>query len=113
MSADSLILEALARIEHKQDLLIQMVIALGLLDWKMTPLGHPWHTCPVCKQEVRYTIDIANGVIVRVCGCNTGKVVVDMKSFATPTTTKETNNERGQDSEDGNNSGSGRGTFPR
>lgn len=67
-----IVAEALARIEHKLDLILQR---LGFLD--KTPLPQMQFVgmqCPVCQQQVQYQIDMTHNVVVRRCNCTTGKV---------------------------------------
>ncbi len=64
--------EALARIEHKVDLALASLSFLnsGTPYPKLGFIGTP---CPVCMQVVDYQIDINNQVVIRRCGCKTGK----------------------------------------
>jgi hypothetical protein len=82
MAADSHIMETLARIEHKVDLLLILALrngkAIGL------PAVGAEFQCPVCKQEVVYTVAINDGVVLRKCGCKTGKIALDLGAFAPP-----------------------------
>lgn len=59
--------EALARIEHKIDALLRA------LDVKATPLHYVGGKCPVCQKSVDHQIDIEKRIVVRKCGCSTGK----------------------------------------
>lgn len=66
--SDALVLEALARVEHKLDLLLH---SLGrVVSAPMEFAGA--HTCPVCLRVVSYRIDFQHNVVKRVCGCSTG-----------------------------------------
>ncbi len=68
----AIIAEALARIEHKVDLVLQR---LGFLDNKpFQQLQFEGMSCPVCSQPVAYQIDVMHGVVARKCGCTTGKL---------------------------------------
>lgn len=63
--------EAVLRIEHKLDIIMTR---LGFLDPTPCPqLGFLGTTCPVCKSMIEYQIDITHNVVVRKCGCKTGK----------------------------------------
>lgn len=63
--------EAILRIEHKVDLILTR---LGFLDATPHPQLHFVGTvCPVCKQTIDYQVDITHNVVVRKCGCKTGK----------------------------------------
>lgn len=63
--------EAVLRIEHKLDIIMTR---LGFLDPTPPPqLGFVGTTCPVCRSMIEYQIDITNNVVVRKCGCKTGK----------------------------------------
>jgi hypothetical protein len=63
MSADAHLAEALARIEHKLDLLLGSQTAfwtqMGKLLW-----------CPVCAKTIEYQMDIVDGIVKRKCGCS-------------------------------------------
>lgn len=66
----SIIAEALARVEHKLDLILTKIAFLD-----QTPLqqvGSWGNSCPVCKEVVEFKMDLLNGVVVRKCGCKTG-----------------------------------------
>lgn len=67
-SADALILEALARIEHKLDVIIEHSSPLLVTDTSMQ--GSRF--CPICGKSVTYNLDFVNGVVTRKCGCSTG-----------------------------------------
>lgn len=63
--------EAVLRIEHKIDLVLGR---LGFLDASPNKMMHfIGNMCPVCCQAVDYQIDITHNVVVRKCGCKTGK----------------------------------------
>ncbi len=63
------IMEALARIEHKLD---------AMMRWVGVPMPPPMHfvgtMCPACGNMIDYQVDFQHGVVVRRCGCKTGKV---------------------------------------
>jgi len=67
--AFGLIMEALARIEHKLD---------ALMRWTGVPMPPPMHfvgtQCPACGMNIDYQVDLNHGVVVRRCNCKTGKV---------------------------------------
>jgi hypothetical protein len=84
MTADAKLMEALARIEHKLDLLFRLVPRTEELGTAMTKLGDVNNHCPVCKQHIEHAPDINDAVVVRKCGCSTGKVAIDLKAFAPP-----------------------------
>lgn len=68
--ANDVLAEALARIEHKMDMIVKHLNIPSML-----PMGYPGHICPVCKTNIDYQIDIMKQVVVRKCLCSTGKVV--------------------------------------
>lgn len=79
--------EALARIEHKLDILLRIQISIGA----NSPNGGPSPpatmdknlTCPVCGKQVRYNMNFFNaGVVVRSCGCKTGLIPIDLDTFS-------------------------------
>lgn len=94
MSADDKMAEALARIEHKIDVL------MALMARSMTPspanqtflenvmkyeqVGSKSHKCFLCAKSVEYIVNTADAVVVRKCGCTTGKIALDLKAFAPP-----------------------------
>ncbi len=86
MAAEDKIMEALARIEHKQDLILEIVAKLaGIKSSNDLPkVGDPNHPCVLCTQPIKYDVDISKGVVVRKCGCGTGKIALDMGAFAPP-----------------------------
>lgn len=65
--------EALARIEHKLDLVLKTLKYPESTELKM-PMQFSGHQCPVCMMPVNYQIDIMKNVVVRRCDCTTGKV---------------------------------------
>lgn len=107
MAANSILMETLHRIEHKLDELLRLRDG-GSLE-KMASVNH---RCPICDKNVEYQVDVMNSVVVRKCGCSTGKIALDMGAFAPPALpTRKTDNER--DQEDGSDSDRGRGTKQR
>ena len=100
MSADSVLAEALARVEHKLDVLISL-IAMGGLAGKFAQMGAPDHTCPLCHQQVKYQVDIFKGVVTRQCGCSTGlQAPLDLTMFSPPQPLKKENTD-GRDEDQG------------
>jgi len=96
-----IIAEALARIEHKLDVIIKA-------SWSsnspfLTSVGDKSHSCPLCKQQVKYTVDVIKKVLTRQCGCKTGlQAPIDLAAFAPPALpARETRD--GHDQEDRNN----------
>lgn len=94
MAADSKHAEALARIEHKLDVALAMIMflvtqpqggyaVLSALKEKIQ-VGNSRHVCPICAQVVEYSVDPVDSVVVRKCNCKTGKIAIDMKAFASP-----------------------------
>lgn len=66
-----IIAEALARIEYKLDLIIEKLM-MGTRT--ITPMHFIGHSCPVCGKRVDYQIDVSKNVVIRHCGCSTGKL---------------------------------------
>lgn len=79
-------MESLSRIEHKLDLYLKT-----LSDGKSSnsKVGDPTHICPLCNQTVDYNVDIEDSVVIRKCGCKTGKIALDISKFAPPITLKK------------------------
>jgi hypothetical protein len=78
-----IIAEALARIEHKLDLLLQNIKYQHVP--VLTGVGDKSHTCPLCKQQVKYVVDVIKKVLTRQCGCKTGlQPPIDLAAFAPP-----------------------------
>lgn len=67
----SILAEALMRIEHKLDLLIEGFFVKTVVHPKLHFFGN---TCPVCGESIDYQIDVQHQVVVRRCGCKTGKI---------------------------------------
>ena len=73
--------EALARIEHKLDLLLRGTLSSS----RLISVGDKSHACPLCNQQVKYSIDILKRVLTRQCGCKTGfQPPVDLEAYAPP-----------------------------
>ena len=66
-----IIAEAVLRIEHKVDAILRAVLPKGQ---SVQPLHFIGQQCPVCTAPVDFTVDVQKGVVVRRCGCKTGKV---------------------------------------
>ncbi len=95
--AEDKIMEALARIEHKLDILLRWVNpSMGTTQQKLPQLSDS-NNCPVCSKPVAHNVDINDSVVVRKCGCSTGKIALDLKSFA-PTSPKR-KHDAGRDDE--------------
>jgi hypothetical protein len=111
MAADDKIMEALARLEHKVDLLFRWLNpSMGAaVKQKPIQLGDPRSVCPVCEQPISYSVDIADSVVVRKCGCSTGKIALDLKAFAPPETPAKRTNNGGRDDEQEDRDDSDRG----
>lgn len=95
MTADAKLMEAILVLSHKVDLLL----GRGA-EKEMTKVGNPTHTCPICKQPVQYNVDIEDSVVIRKCGCSTGKVALDMRAFAPPAMPARKTDNDGRDEED-------------
>ena len=81
MTADAKLMEAILRVEHKLDTLLEQLRFPGA---EFTKMGSINHICPVCKQNVSYNVDINDAVVLRNCACATGKIALDLKAFAPP-----------------------------
>lgn len=111
MSAEAKLMEALLRIEHKLDLILGSIV---MPQQQLTKLGAIGVTCPVCSQSVQFDADIQDAVIVRKCGCSTGKIALDLKSFAPPVSpAKKETQDNGNDQEDWRDPDRGRGNRGR
>lgn len=74
--------EALARVEHKLDLALTRLAFLDSTPYQpVNTVGFP---CPVCNQVIDYTMDIHNGVVIRRCGCKSGKLPPHIPLFPLP-----------------------------
>lgn len=80
MLADDVLAEALCRIEFKLDLLLAQS-GLGAVFPKMDNFS-----CPTCKLKPEYSIDLHKQVVVRKCGCGTGKIPSSIPLFPNPLT---------------------------
>lgn len=101
-------METLSRIEHKLDLCLKKEL--------QTKVGDPTHICPVCNQTVDYQVDIEDSVVLRKCGCKTGKIALDINKFAPPITTKkkvEEDNDRTDEENSSNSPSRNRGARRR
>jgi hypothetical protein len=63
----SVIAEAVLRVEHKLDVLLQ----IRLNDWKSAYPMANGTVCPICTTEVQYQMNISANVVTRKCGCGT------------------------------------------
>ena len=107
--ADDKIMEALARIEHKLDLVL--LVVFGEDPHKTYKrVGDPTHCCSLCHQNVEYQVDINDGVVLRKCGCKTGKIALDLGAFAPPALPARKNDNGGRDDEQEDRSNPDRGS---
>lgn len=74
--AFGILAEALARIEHKVDALLDVLKSTSTFGqyYRIPKVGDFSHNCPVCEKQVEYYIDAREGILRRKCGCKTGKV---------------------------------------
>lgn len=100
MAADK-IMETLARLEHKVDLLIKGQLKNDLAT-VIKQLGDIGHSCPVCNQTVDYQVDVTDGVVLRKCGCKTGKIALNIGAFAPPVLPAKRNQDDRESDEDRN-----------
>lgn len=109
--ADDKIMEALARLEHKVDLIIRWLDpSMGAaVKQKLIQLGDPRNICPICEQPVNFNVDIEDSVVVRKCGCSTGKIALDLKAFAPPALPARKTDNGGRDDEQEDRDDSNRG----
>lgn len=70
--AFGILAEALLRIEHKVDAILKAVMLPGQIP--PMPLHFVGQQCPICYSPIDYQVDVQKGVVVRRCGCKTGKV---------------------------------------
>ncbi len=90
MGAEAATTEALARLEHKVDLLFEILVGAFGAGGKFTftPVGSEKHVCPLCHQPVTYQIDTIAKAVTRKCNCKTGKFApIDLEAFAPPSLT--------------------------
>lgn len=101
MTADAKLMEAILVLQHKVDLLLTRTDTNSTPGGTpISPVGGPNHVCPVCKQPVLYNVDIEDSVVVRKCGCSTGKVALDMRAFAPPVLPARKTDNGGRDEEE-------------
>jgi hypothetical protein len=94
-NAQHLLAEALARIEHKVDALINEKRFLVI-----PPLGDFSHVCPVCKRSVQYMVDQMAEILIRKCGCTTGKQA-PIKLMPIPQRGERNDRDEGSESSEG------------
>ena len=76
--------EALARIEHKLDLLLEAA-AQRNPSFPIRYVGQADHICPLCQTSVSYHIDMGSQTLARSCNCKTGlQAPVNLQAFAPP-----------------------------
>jgi hypothetical protein len=81
---NSVITEALLRLEHKVDLLISLMKSNNIF-LQMPQLGDQFNICPICNQQVEKFVDPIKKVLVRKCGCKTGlQAPVDLNALMPP-----------------------------
>lgn len=91
MSSTGPLAEALARVEHKLDLLLESQAGQDR-QLQLRTLGDPEHLCPLCQQSVTYLVDIMSKLLTRKCGCSTGmQAPLNLQSLAPPTPTETGN----------------------
>ena len=96
MSSPNTLAEALARVEHKLDLLLESQAGQDPL-LELRSVGDPNHLCPICTKPVTYYVDIMSKLLTRTCGCSTGmSAPLNLAPFSPPQATKT---ENGNDSE--------------
>lgn len=84
--------EALARVEHKVDLILRS-IAENYPSTLLTTLADPSHVCPLCNLSVTYQVDLMGQSLTRNCGCRTGvQAPLNLQPFAPPAPTESGNN---------------------
>lgn len=80
------LVETLARIEHKLDLLLEER-AMTSPTMSLEPVGSENHICPLCQTNVTYLVDIVNEGFTRHCNCSMGKQsAANLAQFAPPNT---------------------------
>lgn len=77
--ADDILAEALARVEHKLDAIINH------FKIKSQPVHFPGQVCPTCQSFIDYQVDVLKGVVVRKCKCSTGKMAPTISLLPVPT----------------------------
>lgn len=83
--ANEILAEAVARIEHKLDLLLKHNKVQGL------QVHFPGQTCPLCQYLIDYQVDLIKNVVVRRCKCSTGKVAPTIPLSLSPVQPGATN----------------------
>lgn len=83
--ADEILAEALARLEHKVDVILHSLKLSGSFAHTGTPMHFPGQVCPLCNSLVDYQIELTKGVVVRKCKCTTGKVAPTIPLVPVPT----------------------------
>ncbi len=82
--------EAQARIEHKVDVILDLVMEFvgrlhGIHPNAIPKMGSLSHQCPICKKTVKYLVDIQDRSVTRQCDCKTGLTApLDLEQFAPP-----------------------------
>ena len=74
-----LIAEAVLRMEHKLDILLERMFA-----GPHPAMQFATTSCPVCKQQVVYQLDMEHQIAIRRCGCKTGLVPTQFKIVPPP-----------------------------
>lgn len=96
MTADAKLMEALARVEHKLDLLLDSEERVR----RYPQVNDAGNKCPVCREQIVHNVDIEDSVVIRKCGCSTGKVALDMRAFAPPVLPARRTDNGGRDDEE-------------
>lgn len=92
MSSPNTLAEALARVEHKLDLLLESQAGQDPM-LQLRSVGDPDHLCPVCQKAVSYHVDIMSKLLTRTCGCSTGKSApLNLTAFSPPPQPTKTEN---------------------
>lgn len=66
---DNHLAEAILRVEYKLDLILK---ALGL--GNIPPMHFIGQMCPACGKPIDYQLDVVDSIVIRRCGCKTGKI---------------------------------------
>ena len=107
--AFDLLAEALVRVEHKVDILLQL-ITLVLGEHLPMPQVKDNNICPVCSKPIRYYMDVIRRAVVRDCGCGTGLLAPSNLDLFAPIGEKHgkgnTGNCSGESGSGGSSSGS-------
>jgi hypothetical protein len=103
MPAEDVMAESLARVEHKLDMVLRWLRTMGNTV-SLSQVGDESHKCPLCSATVSYVVDVLKKVVVRKCGCKTGKIApVDLSLFeppAIPARKGESDEQRNQENGD-------------